>query len=146
MYWQIFGDNGKELEHYNEARLMKTVSIFFIWTRIEEKLKQLSKEYKIKGGENTTLYQSTLAKWHFLYLYGYILNNNYAEELPTLFKKIANGTIFSKTDNFIEKWFSRIHKLVTKCLEQNYEQSAERERSTTQGFNFKNWLRSNSEF
>jgi hypothetical protein len=146
MYWRIFGDNGKELAHYSEERLTKTVSIFFIWTRIEEKLKALSKEYKAKGGENTILYQSPLAKWHFLYVYGYILNHNYEGELPALYRKIASGALFSKEDNFIEGWFSCIHKLITKCLEQTYEQCTEKEKGITQGFNFRNWLRSTAGF
>ncbi|HEY2725716.1 MAG TPA: AIPR family protein, partial [Parafilimonas sp.] len=103
MYWRIFGDNGKELENYNESRLIKTIGIFFLWTRIEEKLKQLSKELKSKDQINTILYQATLAKWHFLYVYGNILNNYYSSELPNIFKKIAYGSLFEKNDNFIEK-------------------------------------------
>lgn len=147
MYWRIFGDNGKELENYNEARLIKSIAIFFLWVRIEEKLKQLSKDYKTKNQINTIPYQATLAKWHFLYLYGNILNNHYNSELNGIFKKIAYGSIFEKNNNFIEKWFSRIHKIITKCIEQNYQQFEDSgHEGMPQGFNFKNWLRSASEF
>lgn len=146
LYWKIFGEDGKEFENYSEARLTRTISIFFLWTRIEEKLKSFSKLFKAKNQENTIAYRATLAKWHFLYLYGYILNNNYNTELPTIFKKIASGVMFEKADNFIEKWFTRIHKLITKCIEQNYEQYTDNNKSVTQGFNFKNWLRSPLEF
>jgi hypothetical protein len=146
MYWRIFGDNGTELEYFNDARLTKTIGIFFIWTRIEEKLKLLSKEYKSRNEDTAIAYQATLAKWHFLYIYGYILNNNYSNDLPSIFKKIANGQLFEKKENFIERWFPRIHKLITKCIEQNYQQYIDDNKSITQGFNFKNWLRSNSEF
>lgn len=116
------------------------------WKRIEEKLKSFSKTYKSKNQENSIAYQATLAKWHFLYIYCYSVNNNNSTELPVLFKKIASGVMFEKADNLIEKWFTRIHKLITKCIEQNYEQCTGNCKSVTQGFNFKNWLRSPSEF
>jgi hypothetical protein len=83
----------------------------------------------------------------FLYTYGFILNTHYDSELTTAFKKIANGTVFERNDNFIERWFSRIHKIITKCIEQNQLQaSAATDEVLTQGLNFKNWLRSTSEF
>ena len=146
-YWRIFGDNGRELEFYNDARVTKTIGIYFLWTRIEEKLKALAKQYKSEGKSNTIPYQALLAKWHFLYMYGNLLTNYYESQLPAILKKIANGSIFEKPDNFIEKWFTRIHKLITKCIEQNYQQFEEGEnKDIAQGFNFKNWIRSSSEF
>jgi hypothetical protein len=43
--------------------------------------------------------------------------------------------------------FGRIHKLITKCIEQNYQQfENSSEGGISQGFNFKNWLRSTAEF
>ena len=144
-YWIIFGENGEEVDMYSERKLEKIVAVFFLWVRVELKIKTLSKTYKTENKESIKQ-QALLAKWHILWAYGYILNKFHSIQLEGVYKKIASGKIFeSSSETFIERWFSKIHNTISKCIERNY-QGSNKEGKEIQSFNFKNWLRSNSEF
>ncbi len=145
-YWFVFGDAGSEVEMYDTKRLEKTIGIFFLWYKVENKIKSLSKSLKEENKENIK-YQALLAKWHILWAYGYVLNTYHKTELETIFRKLATGKIFEATSEvFIERWFSKIHNTVAKCIEKNYKATRKKDGEEMQSFNFKNWLRNNSAF
>lgn len=145
-YWLIFGDNGSDAEWFDNKKMEKIISIYFIWVRVEDRIKTICKKLKFEKKE-TIEYQALLAKWHILWAYGYILNNFYSVELESIFKKISSSKIFDgSSDTFIEKWFSKIHKTIAKCIEKNYHLTKKKGTEEIQSFNFKNWLRNNSEF
>ena len=145
-YWYVFGDAGEEVQMFNNKRLEKTIGVFFLWYKVETKIKDLSKALKAANNENIK-YQALLAKWHILWAYGYILNSYHKDELDVIFKKIASGKIFdSPNEIFIDKWFVKIHNTVAKCIEKNYNANKKKNDTDLQSFNFKNWLRNNSAF
>ncbi len=145
-YWFVFGDNGKELEMYDTKRMEKTIAIFFLWTKVEEIIKKISKQMK-EQNQQTIAYQALLAKWHILWAYGYIINTFYSSEKEMIFKKIATGKIFeNNSETFIERWFNKIHRTISKCIEKNYQLTKKKNNEEIQSFNFKNWLRNNAEF
>ncbi len=72
-YWLVFGDSdGKELEFFGKERIERMVAIYFLWHNIDEKIKSKLKEFKLKGDEGPH-YRALIAKWHFLWAYGFIL-------------------------------------------------------------------------
>lgn len=145
-YWLVFGDNGGEVEMYDSKRLEKIIGIFFLWSKVEEKIKSLSKKLKDENKE-TIKYQALLAKWHILWAYGYVIKTYYKNDLESIFRKLSSGKLFDlQHENFIDKWFSKIHNTIAKCIERNYQASKKRGDEDAQSFNFKNWLRSNAEF
>ena len=92
---------------YSTRRLEKTIGIFFLWHKVEGKIKNLSKQLKAEN-QVTIKYQALLAKWHILQANGYILHTYYESELESIFKRLANGKLFENmNDNFIEKWFPK---------------------------------------
>lgn len=146
-YWHIFGNDGKEVYFHDEKRINKIMALYFIWIKIEDKLKSTASQLRVENKENTIEYQALLAKWHFLWAYGFILKHFYADDLEAIFKKIVSGKTFEKADNFIIKWFNRVSKTIAKCIEKNYKSTQGTEGSgQIQSFNFKNWLRSSVDF
>ncbi len=145
-YWTVFGENGIELGYFDVKRTDKIIAVFFLWTKVEKKIKFQSKQLKSANNE-TIKYQALLAKWHILWAYGFILNTFYSNELEAIFKKLSNGKLFeNQPDNFIEKWFPKIHNTIAKCIERNYQASRKKNDLDVQSFNFKNWLRNNAAF
>jgi hypothetical protein len=145
-YWLIFGENKKELEMYNDKRLQKTIGIFFIWYKVDELVKKTGKELKVNQNQSIK-YQALLAKWHFLWAYGYIINSFYPDEKENIFRRLSNGKEFDHgSNNFIERWFVKIHNTISKCIEKNYQATKKKDKNEIQSFNFKNWLRNNNEF
>jgi len=142
-YWTVFGENNQEVEFFDEKRLNKTIALYFIWTKIEQLLKEESRKLKSLQQESTIEYQALLPKWHFLWSYGYILTSYYSDDIDKIYKRIANGKIFEKSESFIDVWFKRIHSNIGKTIEQQYKSEGDDE---IQGFNLKNWLRNTSDF
>ena len=144
-YWFVFGDDGEEVELYDQKRIEKIIALYFLWIRVEDKIKATSKKIKSEQIESIR-YQALLAKWHILWAYGYIVNNLYKEQLDAVFKKIATGKLFADQETFIERWFNKIQNTIAKCIERNYDSSKKTDNQEIQSFNFKNWLRNNSDF
>lgn len=145
-YWTVFGENGQEVEFYDTKRTDKVIAIYFLWTKIEEKIKATGKQIKSES-EETVRYQALLAKWHILWAYGYILKRYHADEIDLIFKKLSSGKIFDHgSDTFIDRWFNKVHNTIAKCIERNYRAVENKDGKDTRSFNFKNWLRSNVAF
>ncbi|HLG35583.1 MAG TPA: hypothetical protein VI757_11945 [Bacteroidia bacterium] len=146
-YWYIFGDDGKEADIFDSSRLKKIAALFFMWTLIEDKIKSTSKQLKKEGKETSHEYQALLAKWHFLWAYGYILNKFYSNELSNIYKRISEGVLLEDDNNFILKWFRKVHKTISKCIKQNYQaKESVDKKNQIQSFNLKNWLRNEKDF
>lgn len=143
-YWLLFGEDGKEVDGYGNKRLERMTAIYFIWLRVEQQIKGLMKAYLLKESD-TVKYQSLLAKWHFLWAYGYVLQTFYTEQVEAIYKKISSGLLFEEKVTFIERWFPKIHNTLSKCIERNYNDT-NKSSTDISSFNFKNWMRSSSDF
>jgi len=145
-YWIVFGDEGKETEVFTKDRLEKTIAVYFLWYKIDEKIKSNIKEYKANKDESPR-YRALIAKWHFLWAYGFILRKFHKEEMAQIFKKIADGREFEKAKGtFIDAWFEKIHNVIAKCLAKKYQVNTSKKAEEIQSFDFKNWLRNSSDF
>ena len=144
-YWVVFGEDEKEIDVFTKERVEKTIAIYFLWHKIDERIKALLKEYKANKDESPK-YRALIAKWHFLWAYGFILKKFYSKDMFQIFKRIADGREFEKVDTFIDVWFEKIHNTIAKCLAKRYQLRALKETEEIQSFDFKNWLRNNSDF
>ena len=148
-YWEIFGFNGEEVVIWPNDKVKEAVAASFLWIYIKEKLKSKEKELLINNKEKTVDYLSCLAKWHYLWAYGYIIKNLYEDKMTWIVNKINGGKLFSKENNIIDIWFQGISERILEQLDSEYFESRIVEGNDEiipKGFNFKNWLRSDIAF
>lgn len=153
-YWCIFGEQNEECAYYSESKTKEIIAITILWLYLENLVKQETKKRIKEGRADTTDYQAYLAKWHFLWAYGRVINTLYSNE--ETHKKIINhlvdGKIFSKESktNFIIQWFKPISKAICRILDDEYSDfNSAKKKSTelsTKSFNFKNWVRNSEAF
>ena len=60
-YWQVFGQNGKEVETLGKDDLYKVAGLFFLWTQLNEKIKDVAKKLKAEEKETSFDYQALLS-------------------------------------------------------------------------------------
>ena len=149
-YWYLFGDDGEECIYFVKERLKKVAAISILWLCVNEKLKAETKKLTIEGKSNTIDYLSYLAKWHFLWAYGFIIDRLYKEESIWIFNKLIDGKAFQGSTNFVDHWFEEISVKLQERLESEYidasEEDSEKDGIIARGFNFKNWLRNQKSF
>ena len=145
-YYQIFGDNGSEVPYFDDKRTNKVIALSIIWTRLDELITTKQRALRLRKMDKTIEYQATLAKWHFLWVYGEVLRKLYHSDLDAIYKKIISGKVFENAD-FIECWFERIFNKITEILEKNYRavKNGQAE-DDLPAFNLKNWLREKAAF
>ena len=149
-YWYLFGDDGEECIYFEKERLKKVAAISILWLCLNEKLKAETKKLTIEDKSNTIDYLSYLAKWHFLWAYGFIIDRLYKEESIWIFNKLIDGKAFQGSTNFVDCWFEEISVKLQERLEYEYidasEENSEKDGIIAGGFNFKNWLRNQKSF
>jgi hypothetical protein len=141
-YFDLFGENKEEVLAFSQKRLDETIGICLLWFKIEEILKQNQKKLREEGKMDSIEYQSYLAKWYFLWLFGYIMREKYSDRIEQVWKHLIKGDIFEEK-NFINKWFKFIAARIQDTLDDEYRHAKKNsEKEGGKGFNLRNWLRS----
>lgn len=145
-YYLIFGDDGVEVPYFDDKRTNKVIALSMVWIRLDELITAKQRALRLRKMDKTIEYQATLAKWHFLWVYGEVLRKLYANDVDAIYKKIISGKIFENAD-FIEGWFERIFNKITEILEKNYKSvKVNQAEDDLPAFNLKNWLREKNAF
>jgi len=154
MYWYIFGDAGEECTIYDSERLKKTAAISILWLYLQNRLKKENTKLNIDKKVKSYEYLSFQAKWHFLWAFGFIINEFYNEKTVSIINKIIDGKAFTKDIGFINVWFDKVAGIIQEHIgfeyldmkEKEKEDEAEEEIEKKGGFILRNWLRNQKSF
>ena len=141
LYFQLFGNKGVEAHAFDEGRFNQTAALVIFWLYIKDRMKLRAKKKNDDKPIENLVFQT---KWHFLWAFGRVIEMKYPDEEDQrkIFKRVKKGDVIcfdhDNDESLVKDWFDNIFDMTAEIL-------ALRSRDQSRAFNFRNWLRTESE-
>lgn len=137
-YWFLFGDeDGQETDVVHQDKVKECVAVAMLNAYLESKHKPGKKQYSQDTVEGMTVRTGRL----FLWAFGYVTRELYADSKSKIYRKIIDGSAFAEK-SFVPVWYAKIHEMVYTELSRR---SSGDNGADGKAFNFKTWLRRGSQ-